>query len=213
LVQRRRGEAALWGLIAILSLIQLLQDRITFSIRRALTTATLVGLAALSAWGTVGWFEQGRDGPAAVTAYATLAFAGLAIWAALVWKPAVRASFPLQSPAGAICFVIVAGFLLLVGIDELSIGESFGAILVWVTAALGMAMGLGALFIQRQMRRQVEIAESLGFVDLHAYHEARSREGISLEQMATETGLSQGQLERAVKTWKQLRVRKERIWG
>jgi hypothetical protein len=210
-LQRRRGEAALWGLIAILCLIQLLQDRITFPVRRALTTATLVGLAALSAWGTVGWFDHARYAPAAVTAYATLAFAGVAVWSALVWRPAVRPSFPLQSPAGAIFFVIVAGLLLLGGIDELSIGEVFFAILVWVTAALAMALGLAALYIQRQMRRQVEIAERLGFEDLHAYHEARSREGVSLDQMATETGLSQGQLERASTTWKQLRLRKERM--
>ena len=203
-----RSGAAWWAMIAVLFAIQLLRDRIPFSVRKGLTTTVLVGLVALYVWGTVVWYREQRYAAAAATAYASLAWGATAVWAATVWKPATGSTSSVRFDRGAVVVWILAGYLLLFGFSQLSTGYLPIAVLVWATSALCITMGVLALWLHLRVRRQIEISKRLGFDDLHAYYEARRREGMSLEQMATETGLMPRELERATEVWKEFHRRK-----
>ena len=194
-------------MLGVLFSVQLFRDRISFPVRKGLTTASLIGLVVISAWATVLWYGDRKYAEAAVTAYLTLAFGGAAVWAATLWKPAPTSRFPVRSRLGAAVFGLAAGWMFFAGFSQLSDGYLPLAVIAWAGSALSLGLGVGAWLLDRRLRRQVEIAKGLGFDDLHAYYEARRAEGMSLEQMAAETGLKPGELERAAAAWKMFRLK------
>jgi hypothetical protein len=109
---------------------------------------------------------------------------------------------------GAIVCGIGAGLFLVTGVSALRDGEVLLAIVFWAFAALTAAASAGLVVVNGRVIRQRKIAHRLGFEDLHAYSQARKSAGVSLEQMAAETGLKPKDLRTADKMWEELRRRR-----
>jgi len=202
-----RGLSSIpWILIGLLMLVQSFRSRMPSTLRKALTAVLLIGLTAVFLWATAARYRQAQFADSLVDAYLAVVCAGLAVWVALVWAPASAADTPtprflmMAVPSG-----LIAGFATLLGLSMLSSGYVSLALLAWVTSGISVVLVVIALLIRRQVQSQQRLANRLGYEDLHAYVEARQRQGATIDVMAVETGMNADALRRAHNAWEAFR--------